>query len=94
MQVGVLDFIAISVGIAAAVRPAAMSLTLLRPPQALCSFRNSVLLLVHCMIACCVVFGCARLLVTQPWYKGSAGQADHVSLYMVCHSVSVKPKSP
>lgn len=70
---------ALSMGIAACVRPAAASLVPLRPPQSLCCLKSFVLVLVTLGIATLIVFGCTYLLVKQPWYVGGTGQGDDVS---------------
>ena len=71
---------AISMGIVAGVRPAAPLLQPIRPPRRLCTVKNYVLVCETMLIACGNVFGCARLLLAQPWYAGGNGQHDNVSV--------------
>ena len=69
---------AISMGIVAGVRPGATLLQPVKPPSTLCILKNYVLICETVLIACIFVFGCVRLLLSQPWYTGGNGQADHV----------------
>lgn len=80
VQIRILDFMALSMGIVAAVRPASPLLQPIRPPRSLCTLRNYVLVCETMLIACIVVFGCTRLLESQFWYTGGTGQANYVSL--------------
>ena len=79
MQINILDFLAISLGIVAALRPAADILQPIRPLRKLCNKTSFVLVTEHCVVACVIVFGCARVLVTQDWFTGGTGQQDLVS---------------
>ncbi|KAL0046765.1 hypothetical protein WJX82_009387 [Trebouxia sp. C0006] len=76
-QTRILDFMAISMGIVAGVRPGATLLQPVKPPSTLCIMRNYVLICETVLIACIFVLGCVRLLLFQPWYPGGNGQADH-----------------
>lgn len=87
MQIRILDFMAISMGIVAGVRPAALLLQPGRPPRSLCTPKNYILVCETIFISCFIVFGCVRLLVSQPWYTGGNGQHDHVST-CICVSFS------
>ena len=78
VQTRILDFMAISMGIVAGVRPGATLLQPVKPPQTLCTLKNYVLICETALIACIIVFGCARLLLSQLWYTGGNGQSDHV----------------
>ncbi len=78
LQTRILDFMAISMGIVAGVRPGATLLQPVKPPSTLCTLKNYVLICETVLIACIFVFGCARLLLSQLWYTGGNGQADHV----------------
>lgn len=80
VQIRILDFMALSMGIVAAVRPASALLQPVRPPRILCTLKNYVLVCETMLIASIIVFGCIRLLESQPWYTGGTSQADHVSL--------------
>ena len=83
MQIRILDFMALSMGVVAAVRPASSLLQPLRPPRSLCTQRNYVLVCETMLIACIVVVGCTRLLESQSWYTGGTSHANHVSLPIV-----------
>lgn len=65
-------------GIVAGVRPGATLLQPVKPPSTLCTLKNYMLIGETVLIACIFVFGCVRLLLSQPWYTGGNGQADHV----------------
>lgn len=78
LQIRILDFMAISMGIVAGVRPGATLLQPVKPPSTLCTLKNYMLIGETVLIACIFVFGCVRLLLSQPWYTGGNGQADHV----------------
>ena len=80
MQVRILDFMAISMGIVAGVRPAALLLQPVRPPRRLCTLKNYILIAETVLIACIFIFGCARLLMSQPWFTGGNGRHDNVRL--------------
>lgn len=80
MQIRILDIMALLMGFVAAVRPAAIQLHPLRPPRSLCILKNYVLVCETMLIACAAVFGCTRLLVSQPWFTGGTSQVNHVGL--------------
>ena len=80
LQIRILDVMALSTGIVAAVQPAAKVLQPVRPPQSLSLVKNYVLICVTMLISCAIVGACAKLLVSQPWYSGGSAQLKHVSL--------------
>ena len=80
VQIRILDFMALSMGILAAVRPASPLLQPVRPSRSLCTLKNYVLVCETMLIASITVFGCTRLLESQPWYTGGNSQANHVSV--------------
>lgn len=80
---------AISMGIVAGVRPAALLLQPGRPARSLCTFKNYLLVSETILISCFIVFGCATILVSQPWYTGGNGQHDNVSTCVcICFSTT------
>ena len=80
MQAAILDCIPISLAMVAALRPAANFLQPTRPARKLCNCANFVLVSENCILACVIVFGCAKLLVKQDWFTGGTGELDHVRL--------------
>ena len=80
LQIHILDVMALSTGIVAAVQPAAKILQPVRPPGSLSLLKNYVLICVTMLISCAIVLGCTRLLVSQPGYSGGNAQLKHVSL--------------
>lgn len=79
LQLRVLDFLALSLGLVSAIRPAASQLQAQRPPQGLCSLKTVVLVL-----ETVAVFGASEaivlhLMTDQPWYHGGTGQTKEVS---------------
>ena len=78
MQRGVYDFVALSLGLAASVRPASDILTSGRPPQVLCTLKNYILLLLTMLISFAMYWGCLAWLTTRPWFKISNGTSLEV----------------
>ncbi len=74
MQLRVLDFMALSLGIVASQRPAAKQLQLKRPPQGLCFLKNYVLVLETVLVSSASMAAVLILLIHQPWFQGGNGQ--------------------
>ena len=80
LQRGTYDWVALSLGLAASLRPAADWLTPGRPPQILCTMKHYLHTVVMLLIAGCMYWSCIRWLTAQPWYKGGNGSSYEVSL--------------
>ena len=86
LQRGMLDWVALSLGLAASLRPAADGLTPTRPPDMLCTVNHFLHLLVMLLVSGCMYWGCSRWLVAQAWYRGGNG-----SSIAVCLTATVPP---
>lgn len=73
MQRGVYDWYALSLGLAASVRPASDTLTSGRPPQLLCTLKTYLLLVLTMCISFAMYWGCLAWLTTRPWFTGGNG---------------------
>ncbi|DBA92220.1 TPA: hypothetical protein ACH3X1_015928 [Trebouxia sp. C0004] len=71
VQRSTLDFVAISLGVVASLRPAAAELVPARPPQQISSCKNFVLLLESVAISVAFHCGCLAVLYHEPWFSGS-----------------------
>lgn len=65
---------ALSLGMVASLRPAAKQLQPRRPPQALLSLKNCVLVLATLLVSAVSEVAVLALLVKQPWFHGGNGQ--------------------
>jgi len=74
LQLRVLDFMALSLGMVASLRPAAKQLQPKCPPQGLCSLKNYVLVLETVLVSSASMAAVLVLLAHQPWFKGGNGQ--------------------
>ena len=83
-QRSTLDFVAITLGIVASLRPAAAELTPARPPQLLSSYRNGVLLIESLAISAAMFWGAMTFLKHQPWFEGGTGTNVDVSSQLAC----------
>ena len=79
MQRGVYDWYALSLGLAASVRPASDTLTAGRPPQLLCTLKNYILLVLTMLISFAMYWGCLAWLTTRPWFIGGNGTSFEVN---------------
>ena len=79
LQRGVYDWVALSLGLAASVRPASDTLTSGRPPQVLCTLTNYILLILKMVISFAMYWGCMAWLTTRPWFTGGNGTSYQVS---------------
>lgn len=77
-QRGVYDWCALSLGLAASVRPASDTLTCGRPPQVLCTLKNYILLLLTMFVSFAMYWGCLAWLTTRPWFSGGSGTSFEV----------------
>lgn len=74
MQLRVLDFMALLLGIVASQRPAAEQLQPRRPPQGICFLKNYVLVLESVLVSSASMAAVLILLTHQPWFQGGNGQ--------------------
>ena len=74
MQLRVLDFMALLLGIVASQRPAAELLQPRRPPQGICFLKNYVLVLESVLVSSASMAAVLILLTHQPWFQGGNGQ--------------------
>lgn len=74
LQLRVLDFMALSLGIVASQRPAAKQLQPKRPPQGLCFLKNYVLVLETVLVSSASMAAVLILLTHQPWFQRGNGQ--------------------
>lgn len=79
VQIRILDFMAISMGIVAGVRPEAPLLQPIRPPRRLCTVKNYVLVSVTMLIADCV---CQKCLMSSFLIPRSHTQPNSIKSYM------------
>ena len=80
LQLRVLDFMALSLGMVASLRPAAQQLQPKRPPQDLMSVKNCVLVLETLLVSAVSEVAVLVLLTHQPWFHGGTGQNEWVSI--------------
>lgn len=73
------DWFALSLGLAASVRPASNTLAPFKPPQVLCKTKHYVLLVVTMAISFAMYWGCLAWLKAQPWFRESLGTSFQVS---------------
>lgn len=78
MQRGVYDWCALSLGLAASVRPASDTLTSGRPPQVLCTLKNYTLLVLTMVLSFAMYWGCLAWLTTRPWFRNGNGTSFEV----------------
>ena len=83
MQRGVLDFMALSLGLARSLRPASHRLTIQRPHQWLCMPRNFVIFTILVLVSAGMYAVFMWYLSIQPWFTGGNG-SSHQVLYVVC----------
>ncbi len=90
LQLRVLDFMVLSLGIVATQRAAATQLQAKRPPQGLCCVKTAVLVLESILIFAVTQVVVLTLLTRQPWFTGTTGQNHEVKLFCdICmHGVS------
>lgn len=67
-----LNFVAISLGVVMSLRPAATELTVQRPPQLLCTFRNFVMLLISVFITSMAYLGLMDYLQTYSFWQDTS----------------------
>ena len=79
LQLRVVDFMALSLGMVASLRPAARQLQPKRPPQGLLSLKNCILVLETLLVLAVSEIAVLTLLVHQPWFRGGNGQNRCVS---------------
>lgn len=79
LQRGMYDWFALSLGLAASVRPASNTLAPFKPPQVLCKTKHYVLLVVTMAISFAMYWGCLAWLKAQPWFRESPGTSFQVS---------------
>lgn len=80
LQLRVLDFMALSLGMVASLRPAAQQLQPKRPPQDLMSLKNCVLVLETLLVSAVSTVATLALLTHQSWFHGGTGQNKWVSI--------------
>jgi hypothetical protein len=80
LQRSTLDFVAISLGVVASLRPAAAELIPARPPQQISSCKNFVLLLESVAISVAFHCGCLAVLYHEPWFSGSTSGNEQASV--------------
>ena len=72
------DWFALSLGLAASVRPASNTLTPVKPPQVLCKLKHYVLLVETMAISFAMYWGCLAWLQAQPWFTAGPGTSFQV----------------
>ena len=95
MQLRVLDFMALSLGMVASLRPAAKQLQPKRPPQGLCFLKNYVLVVETVFVSSASMAAVLILLTHQPWFQGGTGQniqvidvlSSRVLWHLLCTSI-------
>ena len=80
LQRSTLDFVAITLGVVASLRPAAAELIPARPPQQISSCKNFVLLLESVAISVAFHWGCLAFLYHEPWFSGSTSANEQASV--------------
>ena len=75
---------ALSLGMVASLRPAAHQLQPKRPPQALLSLKNCVLVLATLLVSAASEVAVLALLVNQPWFHEGNGQNKWVGCTLCC----------
>ena len=79
VQRSTLDFVAITLGVVASLRPPAPELTPHRPPQKLCTYKNCTLVFETVLCLAIQYWGLLCYLAAQPWYHGGNGSNINVS---------------
>lgn len=79
LQLRVLDFLALSLGLVSALRPAATQLQVHRPPQGLCTVKTAVLVLESILVFATSEAVVVYVMTKQPWYIGGTGQNIEVN---------------
>ncbi len=79
LQLRVLDFLALSLGLVSALRPAATQLQVHQPPQGLCTVKTAVLVLESILVFATSEAVVVYVMTKQPWYTGGTGQNIEVN---------------
>ena len=79
MQLRVLDFLALSLGLVSALRPAATQLQAHRPPQGLCTVKTAVLVVESILVFAASEAIVVHVMTKQPWFTGGTGQNIEVN---------------
>jgi len=79
LQLRVLDFLALSLGLVSALRPAATQLQAQRPPQGLCTVKTAVLVLESILVFAASEAIVLHVMTKQPWFTGGTGQNIEVN---------------
>jgi len=98
LQLRVLDFLALSLGLVSALRPAAKQLQAQRPPQGLCIVKTAVLVFESILVFAASEAIVLHVMTKQPWFTGGTGQNIEVTgieslLLAFCLHPHVSPTS-
>ena len=76
-----MDFMAITLGVVASLRPAAAELIPARPPQKISTYKNLVLLVGTVTVSAMSYWAALTLLYHQPWFAGSTADSEQAGCF-------------